>query len=122
MKIELVKVGTFGEHTITEKDLDELVETFQGEVPITLGHSLADFMPAFGWVTSVEKKDGSLIGEVELNDLLKEAFEQGLYKKWSAGIRRDPVTGKKYLHHVAFLGAVPPKIKDLKVFQSFNSL
>lgn len=33
------------------------------------------------------------------------------------GIRRDSQTGKKYLHHVAFLGAVPPKIKDLKMLR-----
>jgi len=38
-------------------------------------------MTAFGRIKRIEKKDGSLIGEVELNDLVKEAFEQGLYKK-----------------------------------------
>ncbi|MEM1542875.1 MAG: hypothetical protein QXV82_09630 [Ignisphaera sp.] len=117
MEIELVRAGTFGGVTVTPGDLQELVSTFKGEVPITLGHSLADFMPAFGWVRSVKLKGDSLWGEVELNDLLKSAFEQGLYKKWSVGIRRDPETGKKYLHHVAFLGAVPPKIKDLKLFK-----
>ncbi|MEM4958342.1 MAG: hypothetical protein QXX12_00530 [Nanopusillaceae archaeon] len=117
MELELVRVGTFGDVSITRQDLNELVSTFKGEVPITLGHSLADFMPAFGWVRSVKLKGDSLWGEVELNDLLKSAFEQGLYKKWSVGIRRDSQTGKKYLHHVAFLGAVPPKIKDLKMLQ-----
>jgi len=117
MEIELVRVGTFGDVSITYQDLEELVSTFKGEVPITLGHSLADFMPAFGWVKSLKLEGDSLYGEVELNDLLKEAFEQKLYQKWSVGIRKDPETGKKYLHHVAFLGAVPPKIKDLKLFK-----
>jgi hypothetical protein len=119
LKLELVRTGKFGDVEITEKDLEELVQNFQGEVPITLGHTLADYMPAVGWVKRIEKKDGSLIGEVELNDLVKEAFEQGLYKKWSVGIRKQQ-DGKKYLHHVALLGAVPPKIKDLKILKEVN--
>lgn len=117
MQIELVRVGKFGDVEIKPKDLEELKETFKGEVPITLGHQLADFMPALGWVKSVEIQNGSLIGEIELNDLLKEAYQQGLYKKWSVGIRKGP-DGKKYLHHLAFLGEVPPKIKDLKVLKT----
>ena len=119
LKLELVKTGKFGDTEITEKDLDELIQNFQGEVPIAIGHSLADFMPAVGWVKKVQKQNGSVIGEIELNDLVKEAFDAGLYKKWSVGIRRLP-EGKKYLHHVALLGAVPPKIKDLKVFKSIE--
>jgi hypothetical protein len=79
-----LRTGKFVDVEITEKDLEELVQNFQGEVPITLGHTLADYMPAVGWVKRIEKKDGSLIGEVELNDLVKEAFEQGLYKKFQS--------------------------------------
>lgn len=116
MVLELVRTGKYNGISITEDDIEELKENFKGEVPITLGHSLADFMPALGWVKAVQVKDGSLIGEVELNDLLKDAYDQGLYRKWSVGIRKDG-EGKKYLHHLAFLGEVPPKIKDLKVFK-----
>ncbi|HOP33238.1 MAG TPA: hypothetical protein PKU94_07680 [Candidatus Hydrothermia bacterium] len=117
MHIELVRAGKFGDVEITEKDIEELAENFKGEVPVTIGHSLADYMPAVGWVKSVKKLNGSLVGEVELNDLVKEAYESGLYKKWSVGIRKTP-DGEKYLHHLALLGAVPPKIKDLKAFKS----
>lgn len=119
LRIELVRAGNHNGVLITPQDLQELKSTFHGEVPVTLGHSLADFMPAVGWVKAVELKDGSLIGEVELNDLLKEAYKQGLYRKWSVGIRRG-ADGKKYLHHLAFLGEVPPKIKDLKVIKSID--
>jgi len=118
LQIELVRTGKYQDNIeISEKDLSELKETFKGDVPVTLGHQLADFMPALGWVKSIDIKDKSLIGEVELTDLLKDAFTQGLYKKWSIGIRKG-ADGKKYLHHVAFLGEVPPKIKDLKIFKS----
>lgn len=118
MQIELAKTGKYQDNIeITEKDISELKETFKGDVPITLGHQLADFMPAFGWVKSIDVRDKSLVGEIELTDLLKDAYNRGLYKKWSIGIRKGP-DGKKYLHHLAFLGEVPPKIKDLKIFKS----
>ena len=34
---------------------------------------------------------------------------------WSASFKRRASDGKYYLHHLAFLGEVPPKIKDLKI-------
>lgn len=120
MILELAKVGTWGSKenatTLTHKDLEEVVETFKGNVPITIGHTYADIMPAFGWVKKVEKKDGVLLGEVELTDVLKQAMELGFYKPGSIGIRINP-EGKKYIHHVAFLGAVKPKIPDLKMYE-----
>ncbi|MBI3584205.1 MAG: hypothetical protein HY096_09710 [Nitrospinae bacterium] len=122
MKLQLAKTGKFGiDGTIvTEKDLTDAVETFEGDVPVTLGHNLADFMPAFGWVKSVEYSvpEKILYGNVELSDLLKDAYEQGFYKKWSVGIERRASDNKRYLHHLAFLGATPPKIKDLKIMDS----
>lgn len=123
MLIELVKPGEYGQAgsttIISEKDILELKDTFKADVPITLGHNLADFMPALGWIKSVDINDKSLIGDIELTDLLKDAYDKGLYKKWSIGIRKD-AQGKKYLHHLAFLGEVPPKIKDLKTLKSIE--
>ncbi len=120
MVLELAKVGTWGSKenatTLTHKDLEEVVETFKGNVPITIGHTYADIMPAFGWVKKVEKKDGVLLGEVELTDVLKQAMELGFYKPGSIGIRINP-EGKKYIHHVAFLGAIKLKIPDLKMYE-----
>ena len=129
MRIELAKVGLWGSTDnatpLTLEDLREVVETFPEvkEVPITIGHSLSDWMPAFGWIKGLEldEEEGVLYGDAELSDILKEAYEKGLYKKWSIGIRRRASDGKRYLHHVAFLGAVPPKIKDLKVVSAFFS-
>ncbi|OHD80490.1 MAG: hypothetical protein A3J97_10715 [Spirochaetes bacterium RIFOXYC1_FULL_54_7] len=118
MRIQLAKVGVYGEKkvNVTAQDLKECVETYKGPVPVTLGHDLADWMPAFGWVSNPAFADagGVLDGDMELNDLLKDAEASGLYKKWSVGIRKGP-DGKKYLHHLAFLGAVPPCIRDLQV-------
>ena len=123
MVIELARAGLWGSTEnatpLTAEDLKEVAETFPeiGKAPVTLGHQLADFMPAFGWVKKVwfDEKTGTLYGEVELNEILEQAYSEGLYRSWSVGIKRRATDGKRYLHHLAFLGAVPPKIKDLKV-------
>lgn len=122
VKMELARTGVFGEEgtVVTAEDLKEVAETFSGQVPITFGHTLADFMPAVGYVKSVrfDPATETLIGEeVDLSDALVEAMDQKMYKNWSIGVRRRKSDGKKYLHHLAFLGAVPPKIKDLKILE-----
>ena len=118
MLIELARTGNWNGQVLTEEHLKQVVKNFKDEVPIVLGHLKADHMPAFGWIKKVElSEDGrTLYGEVELSDVLKEAYDFGLYKKWSIGLRKNN-TGEWYLHHLAFLGAVPPRIKGLKVLE-----
>ncbi len=116
---ELAYEGIFGENgtRVTAQDLQEVKDTFAGRVPVTPGHNLADYLPAFGFITdlSYNPKTTLLVGEaVELSDLVDEAFEKKMYGNWSIGIRRRASDGKKYLHHVAVLGAQAPAIKDLK--------
>ncbi|MCF7952387.1 MAG: hypothetical protein K9L57_12185 [Spirochaetaceae bacterium] len=121
--LELARVGVHGlkGQSVSEQDLKEMVETFS-ETPVTIGHRLADWMPAFGKVVSVsyDGKSRSLAGVVELSDLLAEAMDQGLYSKWSIGAPRRAADGKRVLHHLAFLGAVPPAVKNLKIFDTVN--
>lgn len=119
-RIQLARPGTFGQAgtTVTLQDLQEIVETFSGTAPITLGHQLADWMPAFGKVTSValEQQDGSpvLTGEIELTQLLADAVDEGFFQSWSIGAPKRGADGKRYLHHLAVLGATPPKVPGLK--------
>ena len=119
MQIELARPGKFGQDgtVVTEQDLADVAETFKDEAPVTLGHQLADWMPAFGWVKSVawDAAKKVLTGDVQLGDMLTDAEAAGLYKKWSVGIRTLADTGKRYLHHLAFLGAIPPKVKGLNI-------
>lgn len=120
IKRELAHVGMFGQSgdgvLVTKKDLAEVAETFDGMSPVSLGHKLADWMPKFGDVTKVQlSADGnSLSGELEINDVLADAVDAKFYEHLSVGIPKRASDGKRYLHHVAFLGAVPPKIRDLK--------
>jgi hypothetical protein len=118
LRIELAKVGNWNGQVLTEEHLEQVVRNFKDEVPVVLGHLKADHMPAFGWIKSVELSEDrrTLYGEVELSEALKEGFDLGLYKKWSIGLRKND-RGEWYLHHLAFLGAVPPRIKGLKVFE-----
>lgn len=118
MKLELAKTGNHNGITITEEDLRDMAETFKSDVPVTIGHESDDSMPAYGWVKALEvTEDGQiLIGELELNEELQQALAEGRYKNWSIGAGRD-ADDKMYLHHLAFLGAVPPMIKDLKLIE-----
>ena len=118
MRIELAKVGNWNGQVLTKEHLEQIVKNFKDEVPIVLGHLKADHMPAFGWIKQIElSEDGQILyGDVELSDVLKEAYDFGLYKKWSVGLRKND-RGEWYLHHLAFLGAVPPRIKGLKVLE-----
>ena len=106
---------------LTPEIIREVVETFPevGEAPVVIGHQFADYMSAFGWVKSVwANEDATLLfGEVELLPPLKDSYEEGYYRKWSVGIYKRPRDGKRYLHHLAFLGAVPPAIKGLSVIK-----
>lgn len=118
MKIELARAGSHNGVVLTPEDLSGMAENFVSDVPVTIGHEADDSMPAYGWVKSVElSADGNLlIGEIEMGQELAEAFAEGRYKNWSIGAARND-DDMLYLHHVAFLGAVPPMIKGLKVIE-----
>ncbi|PLX68642.1 MAG: hypothetical protein C0603_05675 [Denitrovibrio sp.] len=118
MKLELAKAGNHNGITITKEDLIDMTETFSGDVPVTIGHELDDSMPAYGWVKllSLSEDESTLIGEIELGEELETSISDGKYKNWSIGAGKDSEE-KMYLHHVAFLGAVPPMIKDLQIIE-----
>ena len=118
MKLELARAGSHNGIILTPEDLLDMAENFVSDVPVTVGHEADDSMPAYGWVTSVELSadGGVLVGEIELGAELAEAFAEGRYKNWSIGAARND-EDRLYLHHVAFLGAVPPMIKGLKVIE-----
>jgi hypothetical protein len=89
--IELAKVGRFGQDgvMVTDIDLKEVSETFQGDAPITLGHNLADWMPRFGTVKSV-------VFDTVFSDTLKITL-QGLTRRLDVPfVFYDPKTGNPY--------------------------
>ena len=127
---QLCRTGKFGQDgaTITDQDLQELMETFVPTRPISIGHDMArgDSFPKFGDVLALEgvQDDPShpgekvLVGSVMLHPDLDSIYDDGdgngLYKGWSVTIPRRAVDGKRYLHSVAITGATPPKIPGLE--------
>lgn len=124
-RMELAKTGVFGADgaEITLQMLKDVIETFEGDVPVALGHEMTkkDWFPSWGTVVRlelIEDEDGvsaTLIGDVELQAVVNEAIEDGFYPSWSVSIPARAADGKHYLHHLALLGSVPPKIRDLQV-------
>lgn len=129
-RLELARTGQFGMDgtKLTLQDLREAVETFEGTAPISIGHQMAkeDWFPRFGSILSVDLtedpdgENGVLTGDVSMSDILAEAYEQGFYTGWSISLPQRGSDQKRYIHHLAFLGAMPPKIRDLKVIQELR--
>ena len=125
VRLEIARTGTFGAQgsMITAEDLKEVIETFDGKCPVSLGHYMTkqDWWPSWGNVENVYLRDdgdgnATLIGDISVNETLYEAMKEGFYPSWSVSIPQRAADGKRYLHHLAFIGATPPKIRDLKLF------
>lgn len=88
------------------------------EAPLVIGHPKHD-APAYGWVDRLDVAGGHLIATPkQVHEDFAEMVKQGSFKKISASFYvpsspANPMPGKFYLRHVAFLGAQPPAIKGL---------
>jgi len=118
--LQLARVGKFGQDgaEITKADLAEVAETFTPKRPVTVGHDGAktDMEPKFGDVFAVALAEGGnvLNGEVAFRPEVEGLYSDGYYDGWSVSIPRRASDGKRYLHHLAILGATPPKIPGLE--------
>jgi len=115
--LELARVGRWGldGSEIAKQDIAELAETFAGKRPVTIGHDVTDRAPKFGDVLDCwpSADGGSLAGAVMFNETADKLYEDGAYDGWSISMPRRSTDGKRVLHHLAILGAVPPKIPGL---------
>ena len=118
--LELARTGEWGQDgsSITRQDLAEVVETFAGKPPLTVGHIPREQKegPRYGQVLGLDlaEKGNLLIGRVEFGDAANSAYTAGQYDGWSVSIPRRGKDGKRYLHHLALLGETPPKIPGLQ--------
>ena len=116
--LELARAGKWGldSSEITKQDIRELAETIAGKRPVIIGHDVTDRAPKFGDVLDAwPSADGNaLIGPVMFTEAGNKLFEAGVYDGWSVSIPRRESDGKRTLHHLAILGAVPPKIPGLE--------
>lgn len=121
-KREFAKAGVFGSvdnpKLVLESDLQEIAETFPEiqKAPVQLGHWADAEQPRLGNVVSViyDQETKTLYGEIEEDDTLAQAVDDGYYPDVSIGAKQRASDGKMYLHHLAYLGEEAPAIKDLK--------
>jgi hypothetical protein len=125
--IDAFAVGDYPQGKFTAKELAEIADSYNPEhyeAPITIGH-VSDYkgstkIPAFGWIGAVKVVGDHLkLIASQFSDELKQWYKEGKYKKVSAAFfdpasPSNPTPGKWHLHHLAFLGAVPPQVKGLE--------
>lgn len=115
--LELARTGRWGldGSVITRQDIADMAETFAGKRPVIVGHD-TDRAPKFGDVLDCwPSTDGnSIIGPVIFTEIGDALYEGGYYDGWSISMPRRGDDGKRVLHHLAILGAVPPKIPGLQ--------
>ena len=131
-RLEIARTGTFGAggNPITLQDLRDVIETFDGKAPISLGHYMAkqDWWPAWGNVENLSLSedpngtDGVLVADISVQEVLADAIRNGFYPGWSVSIPARAADGKRYLHHLAFLGSVPPAIRDLRIIATADGV
>jgi hypothetical protein len=118
--LELARVGQWGldRSEITTQNLKDVVETYAGKRPVTIGHdgSKSDSLPKFGDVLDAWLSDDGtkLIGPVMFTEAGDKLYESGAYDGWSVSIPPRDGDGKRVLHHLAILGGTPPKIPGLE--------
>lgn len=115
----IFRAGDYPQGKYSEKDLDEMVETFNAsEAPhIIIGHS-SDYkgktrIPSFGQILGGLKRVGMDLVAIgaEFHDKLAEWIKEGFYNQRS--IELAEVNGKKRIVALGMLGACPPAVKGL---------
>lgn len=133
--IDAFKAGKYPQGEFGAKELSEIASTYNPknyEAPILIGH-ISDpayqgksSIPAYGWIGKIKKVGDHLkFIASEFSDELKGFISKGFYKKVSAAFYEptdpnNPTPGKWHLHHLAFLGGVPPAVKGLEGIAFFE--
>ena len=136
--LEIFGAGTHsamtGKMTITEDDLDEMVEAFNAlsstnivKPHLKLGHTDAqkwfgqkDGIPALGWIEKVWRVGSKLLANVkDVPGALIDMIRQGRYHNvsaevyWDADIEHNGKKFSRVLSAVSLLGVEMPAVKDL---------
>jgi len=145
--VEILATGTHTDRhgktiTISEKDLDALVEAekelrtrgFRPMVRLTheADHPLLGGLPSLGWPSNFRTADGRRGGKVLVSDFLAvpkgiaAVVKLGGYDRVSAGIARKVRAGdysaRLAVHHVALLGVKHPAVTSLRGISGIEAL
>lgn len=126
-QIEIFRAGTHVDaagvsRVFTVDDVKAMAAVYDPaihEAPLTIGHP-ADDKPAYGWVSSLTATDNGvlLMQSRKVDSAFAADLAAGRYLKRSASFYSpmaptNPVPGRWYLRHVAWLGAMAPAVKSL---------
>lgn len=130
-RMELARTGSFGPDgaQVTLQNLQDVLDTFDGKCPVSLGHYMTkqDWWPSWGNVETINLAkdengvDAVLYGDVSMQPVLAEAIDSGFYPGWSISIPARASDNKRYLHHLAMLGSMPPMIRELKMLATVEA-
>lgn len=120
--VEIFRAGEWNGEQYTTADLDEIISAFNEigfQVPLKIGHSEGEGMPAFGWVDRVYRVGDVL--KADFRDIAEwlhhDVFKRHAYDHVSCEIyfnlKRDGKTYKRVLKAVALLGAETPAVSGL---------
>lgn len=128
-EIEIFRAGRHTDdsgtvHNFSAADVAGMVSSYNPalrEAPLTIGHP-ADNLPSWGWVKDLAAKAATLVMNThQVIPEFAEMVNKGMFKKRSTSFYppqhpNNPVPGKWYVRHVAFLGAQQPAIAGLADF------
>ena len=129
-QIEIFRAGNHTDdsgtvHNFSQADVAGMVTAYDPklrEAPLTIGHPEHN-LPAYGWVSglAVNGAGALAMNTHQVVQQFAEMVAAKLFKKRSASFYppshpNNPMPGKWYLRHVAFLGAQPPAIAGLADF------
>ncbi|HUV84407.1 MAG TPA: hypothetical protein VMV86_01795 [Methanosarcinales archaeon] len=130
--VEIFSVGTWNGDSYTEKDLDDMVNSFEEigkdiKPYVKLGHNKkqkmlqVDGMPAAGWIVNLKRKGEKLLADFSgIPKKIKELIEKKAYGRFSSEIYWNlNLNNKKHrrvLRAVALLGADTPAVSNLNDF------
>ncbi len=127
--VELFAVGTWNGKKFTQKDLDNIVNSYQAEkgvfsIPIKLGHNdaqkllAADGMPAAGWIENVKRVGDKLVGDFKkVPQTVGDLIKSGAFRKRSVELNPNFKIGDNVyplvLTGLALLGDKLPAVDTL---------
>jgi len=127
--VEIFASGVWNGHTITDADLDNMVDAFNKTSAkvrphLKLGHDKEqkliqnDGLPAAGWIANLRKEGSKLVADfIDMPKKIKELVDAKAYRKVSAEVFSNiTILGQvfpKMLGAVALLGANTPGVMNL---------
>jgi hypothetical protein len=115
--VEIFRAGEYPQGKFTEKDLDNIVDTFDAKtgVPLTLDHIKQG--QAYGWVDKVERKGNTLYATFkDVTPELEKLVNERRMPKRSIELLQDADNKSFKLRAITFLGASTPAVKGLSEF------